>query len=385
MSPAPVSSANQIKTNIIEVSRVNPAVKGIVMGEILPVTVLEKLSGNKYLLALKDLQIPSTSEVSLKYGEKILVKVTGLQPQIVLSIVDTPEQNRATAVNEKLLQWRANPEALLQMIVKASEFVKLLKSEGLPIRLSSKDIGKLISLFDDIIFSPRTKNNPLFLKEFVSKTGILLENTLKQLVAEATRGIMEKPLEDNLKTLLLKISSAVREALQNSSKLDPQMAAKLTNLSAFTVEALQTIEARQAINTVFQDSDNGLVLQVPVAVADSFRLADIFIVPEDKDGQSKQKFSSCSVAIFLDLDVLGKITVNVSIKEGSCSCVIKCAEEKSRDLISAKLDELKTSLVETGYRVDYVDCIQEEGLMRQREEFLAGQSFSNVDIVNFFI
>jgi hypothetical protein len=384
MSPLPVSPVNQIKTDVIEISRVNPALKGIVTGETLPVTVLEKMAGNKYLLALKNLQIPATSEIPLKTGEKLLVKVSSLQPQIVLNVVNN-EQGSADVVNEKLRQWRANPEALLQMIVKAGEFVKLISSPDLPLKLSAKDIGKLISLFENIIFSPRTKNNPLFLKEFVSKTGLLLENTLKQLVAEAAKGIMGKPLEDNLKTLLLKVSSAVQETLQNISKLDPQMTAKLTALAAFTSEALQTIETRQVVNTVFQDSDNGLILQVPVALADGFRLADIFIVPEDKDGWSKKKFSSCSVAIFLDLDVLGKIAVTVGIREGSCHCLIKCAEEESRNLICTKLDELKNSLVETGYRVDYIDCIQEEGLMRQREEFLAGQSFSTVDIVNFFI
>jgi hypothetical protein len=386
MPPAPISPNNRIiNPKSIEISRFSAPSPDVSLGEILSATVMEKSAGGKYLLALKNLCIPATSTIPLNAGETLIVKVNSLQPQIVLNIVDGPKQSGEAIVNEQLRQWWANPESLLQVINKVAEFARLIQTEDLPLTLPPKDIDKLIKLFESIIFSPRTGKNSLFLPEFISGTGLLLESTLKQLVAEAAKGMMDKPLEDNLKTLLLKLSAAVREALHENSKTDSPITAKLINISAFTDEALKSIETRQVLNTVYQDSDNGLALQIPLALGGGFRLADIFITREKKDGQEKKKSSSGSIVIFLDLDILGRIMISASVREGGFSCVIKCAREEGRDLIAGKLDELKGSIVATGYRVDYIDCVQEEELMRKREDFLASQFFSVIDLVNFFV
>ena len=386
MSSAPISPAkNSITKNSIEISRSNVSQKGVVLGETLSATVLEKSAGNKYTLALKNLQIPATSNIPLNVGEKLVVKVESLQPQIILNIVGNKNSTGDAQINENLRQWRVNPESLLQVMNKVAEFTKLLQIVNLPSAISRSDVDKLIKLFDNIIFSPRTKNNPLFLKEFVSRIGLLLENSLKQIVANASKGKIDKPLDDNLKALLLKLSATVGEVLRENLKLDIEMTAKLSNILAFTDDALKAIEVKQALNSVFQLSDNGLVLQVPVALADGFRLAYILITPEDKNGQGQEKFSSCAVTIFLDLDLLGKIAVHASIREGGVNCVIKCESEEVKDLINNNLDELKNSLAGTGYRLDYIGCVQEDGLMDEREEFLARQSFFAADMVNFFV
>lgn len=374
-----------IKNNNIEITRSNGARLGVVVGETLQATVLEKLADNKYLLAWKNMQTSATSGVPLNVGEKLLVKIDSLQPQIVLNIVGNKNQTSNAQINEKLLQWRANPESLLQVIDKFSGLTKLFQSGELPPAISKSDIEKLIKLFDNIIFSPRTRNNPLFLKEFVSRIGLLQENSLRQLVADKVGKKIEKPQEDNLKILLQKLSSTVSDVLREKSELDAEIMAKLVNIASFTDDALNAIEVKQVINSVFQDSDNGLMLQVPVALAGGFRLADIFITPEGKDDQGEKKFSSCSVAIFLDLDVLGQIAVKANFRDGGIDCVIKCEREDVRNLIGDNLDELKNSLAKTGYRVGCIDCVQEEGLMQRREEFIAGQSFFADHLVNFFV
>ncbi len=384
MSPAPISPANNIPANNIEISHSNVSLKGVVLGETLQTIVVEKLAGNKYMMALKNLQIPATSNIPLNVGEKLVVRVDSLQPQIILNIVGNKNQNGDAQINEKLRQWRANPESLLQVIDKVAGLAKLLQTDYLPPAFSKSDVEKLIKLFDNITFSSRTGNNPLFLKEFVSKMGLMLENSLRQLVSDPAKGRMEKPLEDNLKALLLKLSSAAGDALRENSKLDMEITAKLANILAFTDEALKTIEVKQVLNSVFQDSDNGLVLQVPVALADGFRLADIFITPEGNNGLGKTKFSSCCVTIFLDLDILGKISVKAGVREGGFNCIIKCERMDVRDLVNDNLDELKRSLAGTGYRLGYIDCLQEDGLMDEREEFIAGQSFAAAELVNFF-
>ncbi|MEN6332141.1 MAG: flagellar hook-length control protein FliK [Smithella sp.] len=385
MSLAPtISLINNINKSGIEKPLSNSPLQGVVLGETIEATVLEKLAGDKYTVALKNAHIPATSNAPLNIGEKITVKVNSLQPQIILNIIDNKNQSSNSTINGNLLQWRTNPEALVEVVNKFVEIAKLLKSFDLPQSFSESDVRKLIKMFDDIILSRQTTNKPLFLKDFVSRTGLLLESSLKQIIDDSSQKSVQKPLDDNLKALLLKLSSAANEILRENPKSDLELMSKLANITAFADETLKTIEVNQVINSVFQDSDNGLVLQVPVALADGFRLVDIFITPDGKDEQGKKNFSSCSVSVFLDLDIVGKIVVNANFREGGINCIIKCEREEIRDLIGNNLEELKNSLVQTGYRVGYVDCVQEEGLTEERKEFLARQSFFADQLVNFF-
>jgi hypothetical protein len=385
MSPNPLSLASpRIAISNLEISRTNTASSSIAVGETLEVTVTEKIAGNKYLLAIKNMSIPASSEVPLNIGEKIQVKVGSLQPQIILNFAGNQRLATEPKINEKLMYWRTNPDSLLQLLGKSGEFVKDIQGINLPLKFSKSEIDKLIKLFDSITFSNNTKGNNLFLKDLIANTGLLLENKLSRLVTEGAKGINSKPFDDNIKTLLLKLSAGIQELLKGSEKLDPQIKVKLVNIAGFTAEALKTIEARQAINIVFQESDNGLVLQVPLSVADGLRQADIFIRPDDKNNQDEKNYSSCSIMIFLDLDILGKISVNASVREGSLRSLIKCEREDVKDIISSELSKLESVLAGIGYRVDYIDCLQEDGLTQEREEYFEEQSFSAVGLVNYF-
>ncbi|MEQ8181896.1 MAG: flagellar hook-length control protein FliK [Smithellaceae bacterium] len=379
-----ISSISNINNNGVESRSSHTPLESVVLGETLEATVLEKLAGNKYTVALKNAHIPATSNSSLNIGEKLTVKVNSLHPQIVLNVIGSNSSSGNAAVHENLLQWRANPEALVQVAGKFAGIARLLKNIDLSETFLEGDVKKLIKLFDDIILSRQTKANRLFLKDFTSRTGLLPESSLKQTVKDSSPKGISKPFDDNLKALLLKLTEAANDILRGDPQPDLELKLKLNNIMAFAGEALKAIEVSQVINSVFQESDNGLVLQIPVALADGFRLADIFITPDGRDEQGKKNFASCSVALFLDLDILGKIAANANFREGSINCVIRCEREEIRNLIADNLDELKNALTQTGYQIGYIDCVQEEGLTEGREEFLARQSFFVDQLVNLF-
>lgn len=379
-----ITSIHNINNNGIEPRSFQTAFEGVVLGETLEATVLEKLAGNKYTVALKNVNIPATSNSPLNIGEKLTVKVNSLHPQILLNVIGSNSQGGTTVVNENLLQWRANPEALVQVAGKFAGIARLLNNIDFPENFLEGDVKKLIKLFDEIILSRQTKANRLFLKDFASRTGLLPENSLNQTVKDSSPKGISKPLNDNLKALLLKLSVAANDILRGDLQPDMDLKLKLNNIMAFAGEAFKAIEVSQVINSVFQESDNGLVLQIPVALADGFRLADVFITPDGKEEQGKKNFSSCSVALFLDLDILGKIAANANFREGSINCVIRCEREEIRNLIADNLDELKNAMTQTGYRIGYIDCVQEEGLTEGRKEFFARQSFFVDQLVNFF-
>lgn len=383
MAVVPVNPNLSVKINTIaEIARTNLPLCNLVPGEMLTVGVVEKLSANQYLLALKDASITATSDVPLTVGEKLQVKVQSIQPQIILNLIDTQKQNTDAKVNERLLQWRTNPESLIQLLSKVDEFSANLKSGDLTLAMSRKKIDGLIKLFSNIVFSPETKTNPLFVKDFVSQIGFLLENNLGKIAAHSGKNGVVPELTENIKASLLNLSQAITEAL--SAKLDVQVTSKLMNLASFTSEALKMIEVRQAVNVVYQQNESGLYLQIPLAMGETLRQADIFITPDDKNAEGPKKYSSSSIVIFLDLDYLGQISIDASLREGRIRCVIKCATEEVKQLVTASAEQLKEALGGIGYGVEQIDCVRVSELERKRAEYIEDQLLGSMDLINHF-
>lgn len=386
MAVIPVLPGVPIKLSAIaEIAKPNLPASNLTAGETLTVSIVDKLSQNQYLMYVKGTVMKAASDLPFNVGEKLQVKVQGVQPQIILYMLDAQKQGSDAKVNEKLLQWRLNPDSLTQLLSKISEFSVNLKSVNLA-GLLPKDADGLVKLFTSLVFSSRTKNDPLYVKNFVSKSGMLLENDLSRMSSGSGKdGPAAPPHSDNLKASLLKLSEIVAQALRADPKSDPQVAAKLLHLASFASEALQTIEARQAVNVVYQQNESGLYLQIPLALGDSLRQADIFISPDDKNAAGAKKFSSCSIMIFLDLDYLGNLSIDASLKAGHIRCVIKCESEEIAQLVNASAPKLKDALGAIGYGVEQVDCLKVSELERQRTEFINEHLLGSTDLVNHFV
>lgn len=385
MAVVPVNPNIPVKiSSILEIPRTNLPSSNLLPGETLTLSVIEKLSTHQYLLALKDTSITAESELPLNVGEKLQVKVQSVQPQVIFSVVDAQQQSTDAKVNEGLLQWRLHPDSLTQLLSKVVEYSAYLKSGDLPLAMSAKEMDGLMELFSHIIFSSKTKTNPLFVKDFVARLGLFLESDLGRLVSGAAKDEGATMLTDNLKASLLKLSAAITEALKEGPKLDAQVVAKLVNLSVFASETLRTIEARQAVNVIYQQNESGLYLQIPLAMGAALRQADIFITPDDKNASGAKKYSSCSMVILLDLDYLGEISIAASLKEGRIRCVIKCESDEVKELVDASAQKLKEALGGIGYGVEQIDCLKVAELGRKRAEYVEQQILGSTDLVNHF-
>jgi len=265
-----------------------------------------------------------------------------------------------------------------------AEFSAHLKSGDLPLVMSQRNIDGLIKLLNNIVFSAQTKTNPLFVKDFVTQIGLLLESDLGKIATHSAKdGRVPVPAE-NLKASLLILSAAITEAQKDIAKYDAPVLAKLMNLSSFTSEALKTIEARQAVNIVYQQNESGLYLQIPLMLGEALRQADVFITPDDKNAKGSKKFSSCSVVIFLDLDYLGEIYIDASVREGRIRCIIQCESEEVKLLVDATAGQLKEALGGIGYDVDQVDCLRITGLGNKKAEYMEQQLLDSMNLVNRF-
>jgi hypothetical protein len=371
-------------SNQVALTGKTEALPRVAVGETLEAHVLQMLSPGKYLLALKNATLTASSDLPLQAGEKLQVRVAATGPQILLSILDPARQSVQGKVQEQLLQWRANPDALLSMMNRLTEFSQLLKSETLHLKMTPDEVTGLIRLFDQMILSPRTKVDSLFVRNFVNTSGLLMEKALGDMIASGTARGAAANLTDNLKASLLRLADQIFRAQAQADKLQPQILSRLQNLASLTSDALKTIEARQAVNVVFQQSDQGLYLQIPVALGDVLRLVDVFIRPDDGNDAKNGGFANCTITIFLSLDFLGEISIEARLREGNLHCVISCEDDDSRALITDHVDRLWTALEDLGYHVNALNCLKVRDMESRRSEFLAGQSFSEINLINFF-
>lgn len=370
-------------SSFVQITKASLPLLNLVQGQTLTITVQQKLPGNQYLMAIKDVSITATSDIPLKEGDKLQVKVQSIQPQIILSLTDTQKQSMDARVNERLVQWRLNPDSLPQLLTKSTEFSQNLRSVPLSPGFFEKDIDVLTKLLNNIVFSAKSRTNPLFVKDFVAHTGLMLEKELATLASQKASGSIPV-LTDNLKASLLKLAEVLDVTPKETTKLDAAVTAKLLNLASFTSDALKTVEARQAVNVVYQQNENGLYLQIPLALGEAFRQADIFITPDDKNAEGAKKFASCAVRIFLDMDYLGELSIEAGIREGRIRCIIQCENEEVRNLIAAASGKLRETLGMVGYSVEQIDCLKTSDLAQKRAEFIRQQILGSTDLVNSF-
>lgn len=379
-----ISTQPKSSTASESVKTYTPPALQLSQGQTLSVTVQEKLPGNQYLMAVKDVVIAATSDIPLKEGDRLQVKVQSLQPQIILNVTDARKQSTDAKIHERLVQWRLNTDALPQILIKKDEVVQNLKTIPLPSGFSEKDMDVLVNLLRNIVLSAKTRMNPSFVKDFVSQSGLMLEKDLAALVSSKPSESVPLP-QHNLKTVLLKLSEALSQVAQDTKKLDPAIAAKVTELVSFTNDTLKTVEARQAVNVVYQQNENGLYLQIPLALGETFRQADIFITPDDKKAQGPDRFASCAIRLFLDMDYLGELSIEAALREGRFRCVIQCEREDVRKLVEEASGQLRDALTGIGYHVDQVDCLKSTDLKRKRTDFIDQRILGSAELVNSFV
>lgn len=377
-------------------------------GEVLNAVVDEKLPGQKVVLALKEQRIVADSEIPLREGERIAVKVDQLQPKVVLRILtqeqtETGPLKETLPLKEQLLLYRSNPSALKEVIAEANEVLTPQLQDELSQKGIKTDLKMLLRRFEELVFTKANTTEPDFVKDFVAKLGLTLENNLVKLVKEQGQEQGKEPGKeppvrqsahkgavaagpardagpirdavDSLKGQLLKLSSEIGQILAKGDIKDTEVLKQLNRLGDFANQAVKTVEAQQAVNVVLQESDSGFVLQIPVQLRDGMRMAEVYVEADRDSGRSDANGRSYRVVFFLDMDAIGNIMVDASIRNKRISCTVKCETEPVRRFAAELLASLEEGLAAQGYGIDYLACNLEASIAEERHHYISTQNF----------
>lgn len=377
-------------------------------GEILEAFVSEKLGPQKAVITLKNHQVIADTEVPLKTGEKISVKVEQLQPRITLRIMD----NNSPAVlqsrqNEQIREYlrfqRTNPESLVKVVKDAHEALKPVLADSSLKPMIKTDIAGILKLLDSVVYSRESTSNTEFIKELVANLGLDTESSLLKVVMESVKEAAGRPelrdsagkavkaeipamkeMPETLKGQLMKLSQEVAGIVKREEVSDQVSLQKLNRLLDFAGSSVKALESQQVVNVALREGDGQYMLQVPVLLPGGVRAGELYIAKDKEQEGAEREKERYRVVFFLDMDAMGGIMIDASLGKGSIGCTIKCEREIVREYISSRAEELVERLAAQGFKVDYMNCHVERDIKEEKKQYILGQSIYSQDAINLF-
>lgn len=351
------------------------------VGQIVEAVVVEKAGPSRFVLTAKDYSFLANSDLPLGKGERLIVRVEQLNPQIILRAVNQQEVS-SSIISEYINTYRSNPDALREMFTMGRDVLNQTSLMDLLPGKAKEYIGNILKLMDASVFSPSSLKNSLFVKDYVSNLGLLLEYNLRKTVQE--KGERGNPRSgETLKGLLMKLSEELRPQLGGDGIAGKEDVQKVAQLAKFTEASIKTIECQQMINVSYKTNDANYLLQIPILFPEEMKTVDLFIETE-KDGGGGNAGKRYHVVMLLDMDALGEMMVDVSLAGNKLGCVFKFDDPEAKEFFSAFLSDLENAASLLGYECNFLNCVLLETLKETRE-YYHRELFSDRDAVNVFV
>lgn len=356
-------------------------------GEILYAQVIEKRGSREVRLEANGLTFTAQTALSLNAGDRLHLKVEKTDSLILLTLIP-PDSNESTLLRNALARVRSSPEGLLQAVKSGLEIFQGDLQPVLQV-INQADVDALLRILHTLVYSEKSLKNPSFLKEYFSNMGFLLESNLKKSLGGFPENDdrLKRARETNFKSLLGRLSSQLHRILESGgdSHLEPQFLELLKSLSDYADESLNTITSQQVANVLGQEEEQSYYFQIPLKLADDLRAVDLFIQLDDPAGQQRKRRESFQFVMFLDLDALGDLMIDVHHDEKRIQGTLKCVSPEAQDILSEFLETLNERLTLSGYGPNYLKVQLCGNIAKEKSEFLKGQILYSKELVNCFV
>lgn len=352
-----------------EISKPSP-IPPLALGERLNVLVLGDSHNRQTLLQIKNSTLLAATPLPLQSGEILTIHVDQLHPILVLRTV-SPEAPDVAGVNEFLKFYRANPGALKEMITS----LKALFSDGMsnPLLkfLSKQETQNLHKILNQLIISEENIADPLFLKNYISALGLTDERRLRKALSDPAI-LKETKSGASLKEILLNLSAEGSAVQAASGKEDPD-GGLIRQFSELADHAATVIESLQIVNVLAQEQDGLFMLQIPLQFPDGIRMQELFIETDRENGR-QEAAKQCRILLFLDMDSLGELAVDMGLNQGTLHCAIKCPDQEVFDFMQPLLPALGQALGGIDYKVGVIQCVLDRNIESWKQDFLQDHS-----------
>jgi len=312
-------------------------------GEIATGKVIGQIDGRHAILRFKGQNLLVETTLPLAEQEEKCFRIEATSPQVILRLLPEGVGGGSPAdwlkkylsydvSGEDLVQglsglWRTHPETFPPGIRETvDQFLKLLQT-----------------------FSPgHLFRDAAALEESVIRSGLFLENRLKRWAEGDLQETVPSVLKGDLKALLLKLRSQLNSPSAGAG-VQEEVGFDIDRLGKGVDQFIRKLELIQLLNLVQPESPEKVFLLLPFWLGDhpQFLELNISLPHQGSKGGDEE---SLSILFLLDLPQLGRMNIEVRMKEKNLYCLFKVADPEVSKFMDGFLSDLKTRLSALGFR-----------------------------------
>jgi len=360
-----ISAESAVKsklTLLLSASQKETFIARLAAGELLSGKVEKVLSKTTFLLNVKGMKVVAESMTPLKPGQQIQARMVQVQPQVVMNLVTEaiPEQKALALIRSYLplqINWGELIEGLKGLLGdKDLYLLETVVYKGL--------LGKMISSLSTLSFDKDTAGDSEKIKQFIEHSGLLYESKLKQTIlsGESSPKHLEKVMEKDLKGLLLKLSQKLEEVSgKQNGERDAVLRGKVEELLKTVNSSIKRIELHQLVNYSTTKNDQQLVLQIPLALPEGIKTAELYI----RNGQQRSKKGKGTkenfyIVFLLNMRSLGGLRIDAHLSKKKIDCKIQVDNRETANFITQHLPDLSRRFESLDYKIEKISCIMKK-------------------------
>ncbi len=356
----PVESLGNKQINLVlSPSQREAFITNLTSGQLLEGKVVRVLSDTTFLVNFRGLEVVAESTISMKPGQQVQVKVVQIHPQVVMDLVTEmiPEQKALSLIRSYLplqVHWGELIESLGKVLTGKELYL-------LEMVVDKKMLEEVLSCLSSITFNEDKVGDSNKVRQFIENSGLTYESKLKQslLLKGRLPEHLEETVEKDFKGLLLRISRKLEDAAERLGKGgDVILKGKMGDLLKAVNSSIKRIEFHQLVNYLTTKNDEQLVFQVPFALPEGIKTAELYIRYGGQKGKKKKgREDDFHIVFLLNLKGLGDLRIDARLFKKKISCKIQVKNGKTADFVKSHLAELSRQLESLDYKVEKIECI----------------------------
>jgi hypothetical protein len=302
------------------------------LGEIIPVKWVRSLDLQRVLIQVKGRELVAETAFPLPEGAEFQARVEQLEPRVIFKFLLPPSGD---SVPFSLLKkyWVGDPP--LESLVESWEAFENPQGPALPkeVQETWTRIRETIKVFSGML---EAGADPQALARIIDQSGLNLENKLLRIITSGGKSFSPDLLPGDLKGLLLIMKAQLEQAA-------PETARELQPL-------IQKMELYQLLNAG-QGDPSKLLLLFPLLFPEGLRWTEV-LFSGDRGGRESAGDRESGLLFLLDLPALGKLQVEIQIRENRLLGRFKTADPGIGEYLEENMSRLADRLGLAGYSAD---------------------------------
>ncbi len=207
---------------------------------------------------------------------------------------------------------------------------------------------QFLQLFHRFSLSELESRGPHLLEKIFFQSGFFWESKVQQWIERGRPATADPLIREDLKGLALKLLHQLK-GLATPSQPESGEARNLESLKNDLGSFLQKIELYQILNLRPSDSLERFFLFLPLWLGNQLQFVK-FNLSLPRERSTPEKGDGFSVLFLLNLPQLGKVRIEVQIKEKDLFCRFVVSEGKVSEFLKANLPLLRERLEKLGFQ-----------------------------------